>query len=464
MGTCVWFQHAAGGLAVFMGVMALAAGASAQEEVELEEDEDAEAEVQPPAPTAAAPTPAPAPPAAEEPEPNAAGGTLGPVERLPGSAFPEWQVRGIPGGSLAGTMHGMPWPYYPKNGIPVSGSVWVDFGYETIERGDKNQGDHRYLVNQSRGVARVSPTHTTGSWYVQAQAELVANGDQAVPQPTNVSTDDLWIRTGEWKTWDVQLGRFEAFEVYHFGLGMDQNTLERQGARDAQRGLPEVPGLTTFVYRQSGIGNLAFHLYPTDFLRFELLGQFGFDPSSGLDGYGTRPAAVLDFGFLKLKGALEYRNQFPTSSKLEKEKREQRGGSAALQFVLHPYFELGGNFALGLTDHWTSTNASDPDAELGDYDAAGSTTDTAYGGFANVRVLDGLVLGAGLNLIRQTDQVNGEFSHLQGFGAIQYVLNRQLILKLVGGYARADLDKGQVGVAPWANTMNSGRLRVMYVF
>jgi hypothetical protein len=80
-----------------------------------------------------------------------------------------------------------------------------------------------------------------GSWYVQGQTEFVANGDQSTPQPLNVGADDLWIRTGEWKSWDIQVGRFEAFEVYHFGMGMDVNTLERKGPTDATRPPPEVP-------------------------------------------------------------------------------------------------------------------------------------------------------------------------------------------------------------------------------
>jgi hypothetical protein len=461
------YLHSGRALVVFFGLVLGSAPLRAQEEVVLEEDEsdpslDSSASEPATTTTTASQPSAPSAKAAERAAEH--DGSLGFVERLPASAFPEWRVRGIAGGSLIGTMHGMPWPYYPKNGLPLSGSVWVDFGYETIERGDENQGDHEFLVNQSRGVVRASPTYTTGSWYVQAQAELVANGDQAQGQPINVSTDDLYLRTGEWKSWDVQVGRFEALEVYHFGLGMDQNTLERQGARDGQRGLPEVPGLSAFVYRQNGVGNLAGHVYPTEFLRFELLAQWGFDAASGLDGWGGRPAAVLDFGSLKLKGSVEYRKQFQTSSKLSKELKETRGGSAALQLVLAPYIELGGNFAMGLTDHWGSQNASDPNAELGDYDAAGSTTDTSYGGFINGRIVDGLVLGAGLNLITQTDQVSGEYKHLQGFAAVQYILNQRLAFKLVGGYAKADLDNGKPGVEPWANTMKSIRLRVAYGF
>jgi len=393
---------------------------------------------------------------AEEPAPL----SLGPVERLPGSAYPQWTTRGLYGGSLWLTMHGMPWPYYPKTGIGVSGSAWIDGGYESIKRGNPSEASIKYLVNQSRAVLRVSPTYSKGSFYVQSQAEIVGNGDQSVPQPTYVSTDDLWVRTGEWKQWDLQLGRFEAFEVYHFGMGMDLNTLERQGPTD-QRALPDVPGLNPYVYRQNGIGNVAFHVYPSSALRFELLAHYGFASAEGLDAIGARPAAILDLGFLKFKVAGDIRKQFPVSS-LSKEQRFQRGGSAALQFVFDPYVEFGGNIATELVDHYNPQNTADQNASRGDYDGLGSVTDFATGGFCNVHVVDDLLLGGGINYVRETDQVQGIFTNTQGFGAIQYIIAKQLFVKLVGAYAKAHIQKG--GELPYENTMVSGRLRVMYLF
>jgi hypothetical protein len=32
-------------------------------------------------------------------------------------------------------MHGMQWPYLPRNGIGLSGYAWRDTGYEQIDRG-----------------------------------------------------------------------------------------------------------------------------------------------------------------------------------------------------------------------------------------------------------------------------------------------------------------------------------------
>src|SRR5450755_3150520 len=252
------------------------------------------------------------PPKATEPEEPP---PVGPVERLPPTAYPEWKTRGISGGSLwfSGNMNGMPWPYYPKTGIGVSGYAWIDTGYESIVRGNSSEPNYKYLVSQGRALLRVTPTYTSGSWYVQAQSEFVGNKDQSVSQPDVVDIDDLWIRIGRWKSWDVQLGRFEAFEVYHFGMGMDLNTLERLGAQDASRGVPDVfelGGYSNIVYRPDSLTNLALHAYPSDVLRLELLGQFGYDTKTTLDTVGIRPAAVLDFGWLKLKAAADFRKEF----------------------------------------------------------------------------------------------------------------------------------------------------------
>src|SRR5262245_60948530 len=145
----------------------------------------------PPAPPA--PTPPPAPPspiaaaAAASPPPAAPaseGGGPGPVERLPPSAYPEEYTRGLYGGSLWSTFHGVQWPYYARTGIGVSGYGWIDNSFERINVGLPSSGtdytqDH---LQQGRILLRVTPTYANGDWFVQAQAELVANKDQSQTQ------------------------------------------------------------------------------------------------------------------------------------------------------------------------------------------------------------------------------------------------------------------------------------------
>lgn len=389
---------------------------------------------------------------------------VGPFERLPPTAYTEWTSRGLHGGSLwlSGNFHGMPWPYYPKTGIGVSGYGWLDTGYQRVDAGQENSPDRAYLVSQGRGALRISPTYSSGDWYVQAQAELIANKDQAASQPAVADVDDLWVRTGQWKKWDLQVGRFEAYEVYHFGMGLDLNTLERLGALDPMtRQPPDVYGLTSIVYRQSGVGNVAFHLYPTENIRFELLGQFGFATDIPLNTVGARPAIVIDYGWVKLKLAGDVRKQFPIASS-SKESRFQRGGMGALQFVFDPIVEFGANFAYGLIDHYNPVNVTDPSADMGDFDGLGSPTLWSAGGFLNLRAFPGFLIGGGGNFNHEADQAGGEFTHLQTFGAIQYLVGGQLFVKLVAAYAQAHLAPG--GLTAWDNTMMSGRIRLMYLF
>ncbi|SRR6266540_1991148 len=394
------------------------------------------------------------------------------VEQLPGSAYPEWQKRGIEGGSLRlNTMHGMPWPYHPKTGIGISGSAWVDTGYENIARGTMSTNEAHeinYMLQQGRAVVRVTPAYFGGSWFVQSQAELVANKDQTVTQTSGVvDVDDLWVRAGAWKKWDVMVGRFEGFEVYHFGMGLDLNTLERQGATDDLKPPPDVEGLRWGQLRPPGVGNAAFHLYPGDSLRFELLGQVGFEGT--LNTLGARPALVFDLGVLKIKAAGHYHRQFAAPD-TSYEARTAWGVTGAVQVVLDPIVELGVNLDYGYVDHWAS-GRTDPMASMGDYDPRGSYTNMSFGGFANLRVMRDVLVGVGANYNTRHDALEsapnngdfGKFTHLQAFGAVQYHIGHQLYAKAVVGYARAHLEPNDLPET-WDNSMVSGRLRLLYLF
>ena len=82
----------------------------------------------------------------------------------------------------------------------------------------------------------------------------------------------------------MKFGRFEGWEVYHLGMGMDQYTIERLGAgmfgvdpmTMPKLEAPTFYGVNFLQDRPAdglAVGNVALHLYPTEFLRFELLGQ-----------------------------------------------------------------------------------------------------------------------------------------------------------------------------------------------
>jgi hypothetical protein len=383
---------------------------------------------------------------------------LGPIERLPLSGYPSEPVRGIPQGSLKLTMQGLQFPYYPQTGIAVSGYTWIDTGYEQITRGNPNEQSIKYFVQQGRLVLRVTPTLSDGHWFAQTQAEFVADEDQSQSPPLIATVDDLWIKAGRWKVFDVQVGRFEAWEVYHFGMGLDLYTLERNGATDQTLSVPEIYGLTYAFYRPLSAGAAAVHLYPTSFLRFELGARFGDEAGQNL--YGFRPVGVLDLGIVKVKAGAEYVDSKPQAEGVEGELKEQ-GVGAGVQLILAPYVEGGINAAYGQT---RLTN------NQGNLDGPGSFDTASLGVFANVRIVENLLAGGGVNYTYLQDEQfdaklgrDQNFDHWQAFGAIQYVLWNRLYIKDVVGYALADFNVNN-GALPFANKMISERLRVEYLF
>jgi hypothetical protein len=443
-----------------------------------EQKEEAPAESEPPAAAEAKPAEPAAVPAGEADVHRA---TIG-IERLDGDAFPSPQTRGIPGGSLGFTMHGLQAPYLPAVGaggmrVGVSGSLWSDGSYAFIKSGlAPDTPSQKRLAMQSRGVLRVTPTYSTASgWFAQAQGEFVALGDQALDTGTNVMgfTDDAYVRAGKWDLIDIQVGRFQGWEIAnHYGMGLDLNTLERDGAViDSQTEKPkDAYGLTYFWDRADGrMGSYAVHVYPLEFLRFELLGQFGAGTNLGQAiQTNFRPSGILDFGFVKLKGGFEYGKAIHQEDDVEsqRESSSRNGYGVALQFVLDPYVEAGASYSMGFEDK--------NNLFTGLRDDAASNTVTGISGFVNGRVIEGLVLGVGALYSRwenlAVDERPGSVHfgehdfdrQFQAFGAVQYSFWDVFYLKFVGAYAHwRHQDRAST---PFANKMTSARLRFMVLF
>jgi hypothetical protein len=341
----------------------------------------------------------------------------------------------------------------------VSGYVWLDSGYEHISRGDPAEQGIKYWLQQGRFVLRVTPTWSDGNYFIQGQAELVAEKDQSQAQPNTVDTDDMWIKFGQWKAWDVQVGRYEAWEVYHFGMGMDLYTLERDGATDTVYSVPEIYGVTYAFYRPAGIGAAALHLYPTKNLRFEVGTQFGNE--FGSNGLAARPVGVFDLGWLKLKAGGEYKKLTDQTDGSQGQTTE-RGLGGAIQFVLDPYVEFGVNGAYGLVDNVSPG---------GQVNQTGSYKNYSVGGFANLRIVENLLLGGGYNYtylqdihFDPTEGRDDKFAHTQTYAALQYRIPKQkLFVKVVGAYALGQFAPNFMGPV-FENKMFSGRLRLEYLF
>ncbi|MES1206598.1 MAG: hypothetical protein ABUS79_11740, partial [Pseudomonadota bacterium] len=382
------------------------------------------------------------------------------------------------GGPLWLDMQGLQWPYVPRSGIGISGYGWVDGNYRLIRSGNPGfSPQFKELLDQGRFLLRVTPTYTSGTWFVQAQAEIVANTNQydVQPAPSIVGADDVWVRTGEWNSWDVTVGRMQGFDVYPLGMGLDLNTYERLGAFDpsftgSPNGYGRVPALynAEYLFNRPGgtsasrVSDVALHLYPVAPLRIEILAQFGDDGVNNV--VGGRPAAIFDLGFLKLRGAAEYQYRFaedpaPTATNTVK----SRGAAGSAQVVFAPFIEAGVN--VGYAD----IDATGPQGK----DLGQSGNRLSYGGFVDAvplaRLLPNLMLGAGANyatfhnLIQDAAMNYERSTNLQCFLAVQYLFYKQFYFKVVGGYAKSHFEN-KATTAPYDDDMFSLRVRVQYLF
>ena len=414
------------------------------------------------------------------PEREAVVSLLG-VEQLAGAAYPEPYTRGLKHGSLWLTFHGHQWPYMPQIGdepgirIGLSGYIWNDLS-NTAVTVDETTGsrDQNRWVTQTRGILRVTPTYNAGDdWFVQGNAEFVVQGEMR-PDPAigaTVTTDDVWVRAGKWGLFDVTVGRYQAWEIAnHYGMALDWATLERQGAFSTAGVLPRPAdgyGLTYAWDRQNFLlGTYALHVYPTKYLRAEILGHIGAGTSAAQNPnqMDIRPSAIFDIGWLKVKAGWEYLSGTPQLEGNESSDTRNGYGFAA-QAVLAPYVEFGGSFARGFQDIIDSE---------GLVDLAGSNTAQTFGGFLNASPgHEPLLFGFGAfwnsweNF--RVDQVAGPHQGMVDtnaqrlmFGAVQYTLWERLLLKLVVSHASNSVENFNAGI--YTNEALSFRFRSQLLF
>jgi hypothetical protein len=412
------------------------------------------------------------------------------VELLPGSAYPSVQERGIKYGSLWRTFHGQQWPYMPQASdkpalrVGISGYIWNDLSNARITADpiavEANIKDQNRWMTQTRGIVRITPTYNAGDgWFVQGNAEAVIQGDMRVDPQTGVlaTTDDVWVRAGKWNVFDVTVGRFQGWEIAnHFGMALDWATLERQGAWILTASTPKPTdgyGLNFFWDRQNyALGTYAAHIYPTKYLRGELLGHIGTGNSLNAGSAGpyqmdVRPSAIFDIGWLKLKAGWEYGKVSP-QEKTFPGGESKNGFGAAAQVVLAPYVEFGGSFGRGFTDVLD---------EKGEANLAASNTMQTVGGFLNVSPAhEPLVIGFGAFWNSQEnlriDNSEGEHKgkvdtneQLLMFGAAQYTIWEHLYLKFVLSHASNTIaDFKALSGREFTNASTSGRLRIEYLY
>lgn len=332
-----------------------------------------------------------------------------------------------------------------------------------------------------RGRFVVGPTleHRFGenkTWFVAARGELVAWARETGSYQINA--DDVYGQVGKKGLWDLKLGRFQTWRVYHKGGGFDLYTIEDQGACTT-------PGLSSgncsleannfaahtyevnYNYYRESTGKVAAHIYPTPWSGIELAGAFGNLGSA--NQMGARAAGLVHFSFIRASAAVEYRatapgqEQPPTCTNCNNT-QHSIGYGGGVEVTFKPV-AVGINGAQAKdTKYNVTTGVLDTDA---------SATRTSLGGYAEVDVgslaIDrGLILGFGLNRTEVLDQVDNFEQHYQGAAYVLFPLGfNDASVKFVVSQATLDIQKangdGTATAAP-TTKMQAARLRFSYPF
>lgn len=330
--------------------------------------------------------------------------------------------------------------------IDLSGYFWVDTGYMKRENARTGQYDQEANYMQGRFVLAADYHQQLGDFYAAARTEFIGFVNEFTKSQFEAHVLDAFVQLGQpW--WDVQVGRFLAWEVYHRGSGIELFTAEETGALNG----PALYWLqTTRGYRNES-GQAAIHLYPADFIGVEIAAIYGQEQNQ--NNYGVRPAIDLRYEGLRLMLGFEYYDQSPQTS-ADKVSTTLTGFAARLQYELADVFRVGASVARSELE--AIRIDGEPDAEK-----SGETL--SFGGYADVDFWISSV-GLGYNLTIAKNDQGEENKHHQAF--VSYLVRLPidgLSVKAVYGYALAAIEDIDIG-ASWENTMHSFRLRLAYDF
>ena len=188
-----------------------------------------------------------------------------------------------------------------------------------------------YWKQQGRMLLRVTPTYSfarlvhpgPGRAGRHRGSDASRGRTSAAPTPTISGCASASGTSGTSRSAASRAGR--SFTSAWASTRTPSSARARSGAGEAEYPIAFY-GLTDNQFRPPGAaGNMAFHYYPLPFLRFEVLGMVG---SLSGPAIATRPVAILDFGWLKLKGGVECQH-IPASRPATRPTTRRRRASAA---------------------------------------------------------------------------------------------------------------------------------------
>jgi hypothetical protein len=335
--------------------------------------------------------------------------------------------------------------FSPQIPLHFSGYTWLDTGY--MKQQNQQVGSYDKDVNYAQGrfVFGVSYRRDMGPIFAEARAQFVAFDNEFTKSQYEPHTQDAFLRIGG-RIWDLQVGRFLAWEPYYRGNGIDRYTAEENGAL----GGPTMYRLDYALGYKDEPGQAAFHLYPTDWAAFELGAVYGQESSQ--NNIGVRPVLALRrFGFL-LMGGWEYVRQKPQDSS-NKVKQNENGAAGRLSYTY-------AGTTLGVDASHVKVDAWQIDGQV---NAAQTFNKTSVGGYIESDFWNN-VIGAGYHFTTSKNEKSETNKHHQMFVSYGYRLPVPgLTASAVFGFARAALEDADAK-SSWENDMTSFRVRLRYDF
>jgi hypothetical protein len=331
--------------------------------------------------------------------------------------------------------------------IELSGYMWVDTGYMARDNALAGSPDQNANYMQGRFVLAGTFERPFGELYGKAKLELVGFDNEYTKSQYEPHTLDAYLQFGT-KKFDVQLGRFLAWEVYQRGQGIELYTAEEAGALGGSKIY-----LLDFNWgHMNEVGQAALHYYPFDFLGFELAGVYG-QEGAGLVNYaGVRPVADFRLGGLQVVGGFEYQRQYPQTTS-DKTDITSMGFAGRAQYTLGPV-TLGVNYSRADVEHINHEQLVDTDK---------SAVRTSMGSFLDLDFWKNSI-GLGYHRTTEFNQQSELHTHDQAFVSYLYRLPIQgLSVKGVYGFAKAHRQDND-NDSEWDNYLQSFRLRVAYQF
>ncbi len=328
--------------------------------------------------------------------------------------------------------------------ISLSGYFWVDTSYQELDNKLSSDPNEEIYVQEGRFKMIASARKELNTFFVQANGDLLLHVNEE--DDYEIDTDDAWVKFGT-NTWDLQAGRFEAWELYHKGMGLELYTKEDEGAKDGT----DIYEVDYARGRMDGTGQLALHLFPIENLGIEIAGIYGNE--TNVNSIGVRPAVTLGLGSFYTIVACEYVKETPQKDNSEFE-NEKKGGGIRLEYRTD-FITTGINYAFGSEDNINF---------LGEPLLTESYEKSSIGGYFNID-FGKHIIGLGSNYTKEETDNDDTLKHIQSFIAYEYELPIDgASVKFIYSGADADNDYTGTSKVDAENAMNSYRVRIRYNF